>query len=100
VSLLTDGYRLGEHAAFRGAHKHVFDNTAEILRGNGEDGEWNLNNDGDLQAPKTTSMTKEHSPSSSLKALGSSLPTGNTKTSSVNRSGPLSIYIRSTRNKH
>ena len=38
---------LFEHAAFRGAHKHVSDNTAGILRGNGEDGEWNLNADND-----------------------------------------------------
>jgi len=38
---------LFEHAVFRGAHKHVFDNTAGILKGNGDDGEWNLNNEGD-----------------------------------------------------
>lgn len=38
---------LFEHANFRGAHKHVFDNTAGILQGNGEDGEWNLNADDD-----------------------------------------------------
>ena len=35
---------LFEHGAFRGAHKHVFDNAAGILQGNGDDGEWNLNN--------------------------------------------------------
>jgi len=38
---------LFQHAAFRGPHKHVFDNTAGILKGNGVDGEWNLNADGD-----------------------------------------------------
>jgi len=38
---------LFQHANFRGAHKHVFDNSAGILHGNGEDGEWNLNADED-----------------------------------------------------